>query len=380
MVLSPSYESSFHRPLVYWYQSFRCNLACKHCWVNSSPFVDTSKDLTTEEALATVQQLKDLQPSRVVLSGGEALLRRDILDIIGALITHRIDYVIESNGILITPKLVQLVKQGIIAGVSGYFSISLDGGTREAHEWNRGRHSFHLTLKGLEKLAQAGIPCTVQCVINRKNIDSISGLFEIAEDYPNITTLAFAVVNPIGRGQENFDQLGLHFEDYPRIFKLIHDLLQMYQSTPFILLKVPPAVIPPRLFSAFMSYLKEGRVGIMTSCSFPLLGILPDGTVTICALTREDEYLRLGNVKTDSLKRIWSSVKIQSLRQAYEEVKLTGVCANCVFNRICKGSCRAFAYDRFGSFTSPHPLCESFYKNGRFPEAYMKPPAKLAVA
>ena len=49
-----------YRPTVYWYPSFRCNLACKHCSVNSSPYVDTSNDLMFEQALAVVDQLKEL--------------------------------------------------------------------------------------------------------------------------------------------------------------------------------------------------------------------------------------------------------------------------------------------------------------------------------
>src|ERR1700752_162606 len=70
------------RPTVYWYPSFRCNLACKHCSVKSSPYVDTSKDLAFDEALTVVDQLKELNVGWVFLSGGDFLFRPDALKLL----------------------------------------------------------------------------------------------------------------------------------------------------------------------------------------------------------------------------------------------------------------------------------------------------------
>src|SRR5437762_781615 len=72
------------RPVIYWYLTFRCNLACTHCWVNSSPAVDTSGDLSTSQAMQVIEQMVDLRVSRVAMSGGEVLVRRDALEIIRA--------------------------------------------------------------------------------------------------------------------------------------------------------------------------------------------------------------------------------------------------------------------------------------------------------
>jgi radical SAM protein with 4Fe4S-binding SPASM domain len=320
--------------------------------------------LTTENALAVVQQLREYKASQVSLSGGEVLLRKDIEAILEALVSFRISFMVETNGILITDTVITIFKRALEQGVPACVGISLDGGTKEAHEWNRGYNTFYPALKGIEKAHKAGIKFAMQCVLNWHNIDSIPEFFKLAERFGS-PQLNFVFVNSIGRGQQNFGALGIPFGEYPRVFDLIHACISRYKST--ICLCVPPSVIQPRLLP---SLLKSGKIKLATTCSFPLLGVLPDGTISICALTAKDENLHLGNIKTDSLQDIWESAKIRQLRKTYEQGVLMGICSDCVFNHTCKGGCRAFAYQEGGSFTSPHPICHSFFKHGRFPKIY----------
>lgn len=356
MELNPRYISCDQSTVrgVYWYLSFRCNLACKHCWVNSSPNVDTSTDLTTEDALAAIQQLSGYKASRVALSGGEVLLRKDIEIILEALISSRLPFTIETNGILISDAFLSLLKRGSERGIGLALGISLDGGTKEAHEYNRGYNTFYPALEAIERTYKAGMKFGMQIVLNRHNIDSVPEFFKLAERFGS-PTLNFVFVNPIGRGRQNLAELGIPFEEYPRVFDLIHACVNRYKGT--IQLCVPPAVIPPRLLSSF---LRIGRVRLATTCSFPLLGILPDGGISICALTYKDEYLRLGNIKTDSLQDIWEGAKMRQVRETYKHCALMGICSSCVFKHACKGGCRAFAYQEGRSFMSPHPICVAF--------------------
>ncbi|MBT9167867.1 MAG: putative mycofactocin radical SAM maturase MftC [Syntrophomonadaceae bacterium] len=353
-----------HKPCVYWYFSFRCNLACKHCWVNSFPTVDTSNDLTTEEALAAMKKLRELNPMSLLLSGGEVLFRPDIYILLEGLIAHKLRCDIETNGILVNTRLVQLLRRGLDEGVEIAIHISLDGGTPEAHNWLRGRQAFERTMKGIAALREADIPVEIQCIINQKDIESIPRLFEIAEQY-TLRALKFGFVNPVGRGQQNYDQLGLHYDQYTKALWLIAQHLPSFKQK--VLLKVPPAIIPPTLMPRITS---AKNLKLITSCMFPLLGILPDGTVTICALTRGLEQVRFGNVKTDSLVEIWSRKEIALLRSQYERAVIKGICGNCIFRHHCKGSCRAYAFTEFGTFQEPHPLCTAFDRDGKFPSIY----------
>jgi len=361
------HTSSRFRPQVYWYLSLRCNLACKHCWVNSSPTVDTSTDLTTEEILAAMERLKEVDPSLVIFTGGEPLMRRDARQILRAVVNQRIPFSVETNGILLREEYIDLFRDALDRGVYCWISVSLDGGTAAAHEWIRGRGSFALTMRGLRRLKAAAIPFGVQCVVNKKNLSTIPNLFEIATDLEFNTEenlLAFVVVNPIGRGELAADELSIDYEEYQRAFQLIADGLERFAGG--VLIKVPPAAIPIRYLQRFMT---DPKVKFLTSCSFPLLGVLPDGTLSVCALTGRDGTLELGHISRDSLVDVVRR-RVEPLRQDYDRAHLTGICADCMFKHSCKGSCRAFAYSQFGSFIGAHPLCDALEKQGLFPDLY----------
>ncbi len=351
------------RPLVYWYLSFRCNLSCRHCWVNSSPYVDTS----TDQILDVSSRLVEVDPKMVILTGGEPLLRRDTPQILASFIDHGFSFSVETNGLLVGERYLNLFGDALDRGLQVWISVSLDGGTAQAHEWVRGRGSFKPTLRGLRKLKDVNVPFGVQCVVNKQNLLSIPELFAIADGLDfnaEDNLLAFVVVNPIGRGARDADELTLTFDEYQYAYHLIAEGLDSFRGS--VLIKVPPAAIPTRYLRKFMAH---PRVKFLTSCSFPLLGILPDGTLSVCALTGKEDSLVLGDAKSDSLADVVRS-RIEPLREEYENATLTGICADCVFRHSCKGSCRAFAYSEFGSFLGPHPLCDALDREGLFPDAY----------
>jgi radical SAM protein with 4Fe4S-binding SPASM domain len=356
------------RPTVYWYPSFRCNLACKHCSVNSSPNVDTSGDLTLEEALSVVGQLKELDAGWVILSGGEFLFRPDSLRLLEALIDAGINLGIESNGLLFTEDFVRLVQRGSSAGLQVNTTVSLDGGTSETHETLRGKNTFERTLRGMRFLADSGVRFSIQCVVNRTNVQSIPNLFaEASRLMPHLHYLIFAFLHPVGRGFELQNDMGLGMGDYREAYGLIAEGVRTFGGKTVV--KVPPAMIPPEYTTKLFGAGKQS--GCTTSCAFPTLGILPNGNVSICALTQNDSTVSFGNVKTDTLLDIWRRTRMDIVRRDYLSAeKLKGICSDCTFKHVCKGGCRAFAYDESGDLQAPHPLCDALDKRGEFPPIY----------
>src|SRR5262245_59201467 len=87
---SPRVEG-FARPyVVSWNLTYRCNLACEHCYldaggapqVGTENFADRS-ELGTDECFKVIDELAAFAPECVtILTGGEPLLRRDILEIV----------------------------------------------------------------------------------------------------------------------------------------------------------------------------------------------------------------------------------------------------------------------------------------------------------
>ncbi|MCL6630377.1 MAG: radical SAM protein, partial [Armatimonadetes bacterium] len=66
--------------LVFWETTSACNLRCVHC--RACPVEQRSPDdLSTDEAKAFIDQVSSFASPILVLSGGEPLVREDILDL-----------------------------------------------------------------------------------------------------------------------------------------------------------------------------------------------------------------------------------------------------------------------------------------------------------
>ncbi len=353
------------RPDVYWYLSFRCNLACQHCSVFSSPDVDTSEDLGTEDCMQVVEQMQELNVRCALMSGGEVLFRPDAIEIMQAVIDHDISVGLETNGLLITDAFIKFAQQ---ANERRKFNvcISVDGGTAETHDKVRGPNTFKRTIANLHRLKEANVPFDIQCILNHHNMSTIPNyLAEARALRPVIGQVQFGFLNPVGRGNEFIKEVGLRDDD---MFKIL-DMIQAEQPDfdGKILIKAPPAAVPPK----YLGLMERENVAGCKTCQFPLLGVLPNGDITICALSRDNDTIYYGNTKTDRLKDIWVKTRMDMLRSTYVAAdSLTGICGDCIWQKSCKGSCRAWAFEQGGSFESPFPLCASLDEAGLFPDAY----------
>lgn len=354
------------RPAIYWYLSFRCNLECTHCSVYSSPQVDTSGDLTTAQAMRVIDQMADLHVGGANVTGGEALLRRDALEIIRATTDRDIAVGLESNGILFTDRFAALAQE--LQGRRLFsVAISLDGGTAEAHDAIRGAGSFAKTVRGLRLIAGYGIKFSVQMVLTRANYHTLPQFYALATELsPSFESAQLALLNPIGRGIELMDTLGLRMSDIRAILATVKREKATYPGR--TVFKAPPALVPPEYLAMVF---QDDHVESQMSCQFPLLGVLPNGDVTICALSRDNDQLYFGNILSQNLKTIWEETRMGMLRSRYvSATDLTGICGDCVWKYSCKGGCRAWAYEDGGNFDAPLPLCTALAERGEFPRAY----------
>src|SRR6266498_2482328 len=121
----------FVRPyVVSWNLTYRCNLACEHCYldaggapqVGTENFADRS-ELGTEECFRVIDEIAAFAPECLtILTGGEPLLRRDILEIVRRAAERGLWVVVGTNGVSITENLARRLAE---AGARG-LSLSLD--------------------------------------------------------------------------------------------------------------------------------------------------------------------------------------------------------------------------------------------------------------
>jgi AdoMet-dependent heme synthase len=104
----------FARPYVIsWNLTYRCNLACEHCYLDAggTPLVGTENfadrsELGTEECFRVIDDIAAFAPECLtILTGGEPLLRRDILEIVRRAAERDLWVVVGTNGVRITENL-----------------------------------------------------------------------------------------------------------------------------------------------------------------------------------------------------------------------------------------------------------------------------------
>jgi MoaA/NifB/PqqE/SkfB family radical SAM enzyme len=119
-------------PVVVWNSTRTCNLNCIHCYMDSEA-KKYSGELTTEEAKQMIDDLADFKVPVLLFSGGEPLIRPDILELAEYAGSKGIRPTLSTNGTLISREVAQRIKD---IGV-GYVGISLDG-LREVNDKFRG--------------------------------------------------------------------------------------------------------------------------------------------------------------------------------------------------------------------------------------------------
>ena len=133
-------------PVVFWSVTQRCNLNCTHCYVD--------QDLTEmpfDEACMIIDQLSEAKNHILIFFGGEALLRKDIFDLMRYASKKNINVALASNGTLITAQMANRLKD---IGV-GYVQVSIDG-LKDVHEQIRGVDTFDKAISAIKNCVNEG--------------------------------------------------------------------------------------------------------------------------------------------------------------------------------------------------------------------------------
>ena len=335
----------------------RCNLRCKYCFYADE--MAASRDLPTDTWLSFFDELGRLGVMDVCLTGGEALSRPDIFDLIDSVIANRMRYTILSNGTLINEQLIKKFEVGKRRSRLDQFQISIDGSRPEVHNLSRPK-SFQRALRGLRLVKEAGFPATVRVTINKHNLndlDDIAGLLLEKVGLPSFSTNeAF----PMGAGCQNREQVSLNAIEMRQAMETISRLQEKYPGC-LTALAGPQAkmITYAEMEHARSTGEKSSRfqMGYLTGCGciFSKISILHDGTIVPCHLL---DHSRLGNITKDSLQDIWLQHPIlKSLRErrAIPMQQVTG-CETCEWAAYCNGSCPGLAQQLTGDYNRANPF------------------------
>jgi radical SAM protein with 4Fe4S-binding SPASM domain len=138
---------------LFWESTLRCNLRCQHCG-SSCEAHSPVRELTPDEILRLVDEVaEDFDARRIFVSitGGEPLLRPDLVAVVERMTRHGMRSCIVSNGTLLGAcEAARLFDAGMRT-----ITISIDG-TREQHEAVRGKGTYRKSLAALTRAREAG--------------------------------------------------------------------------------------------------------------------------------------------------------------------------------------------------------------------------------
>jgi pyruvate-formate lyase-activating enzyme/predicted phosphodiesterase len=141
-----------------------CNIACSHCYIESSPTNDRLAYLTLAEMQAYLDEIaRDHLPTEEIgFTGGEPFMNPDMLAMLEACLARGLRVLVLTNAMRPMQRLkAKLLDLNRRLGAKLTIRVSLDHYTRELHEEERGADTWQPSLDGFKWLAANGFTIAV---------------------------------------------------------------------------------------------------------------------------------------------------------------------------------------------------------------------------
>lgn len=334
MEINKNIDSSLH--YVLWEVTQKCNLKCIHCRADASPDKKEKIIIKGKKAFELIDEIKKLGAPTLALTGGEPLLRKDLIDIIKYANKQGVPVRIQSNGLLLTERLAsQLKNLGILS-----FGIGLDGPNAEIHDRIRNKKgAFKKAIKSIKLLKSKNIKVHVEYTITKINYNELTGTLDLLESLNVDTFLARAAIFA-GRANANNSIFRISNIEYK---KILEQICSERQNRKILLNSQDPLYHLSDKQS--MERLKEygditsGKVLSGCTVGLNMAHIHSNGEVGVCTFLPD---LIIGNIFKKSFSQIWEErARINEINR-FMKREYNGACKNCSDRFIC-GGCRARA-------------------------------------
>jgi 12,18-didecarboxysiroheme deacetylase len=346
------------KPVVVWNVTRACNLDCIHCYARA---VKESKEreLSHEQGVALLDDLADFGVPVVLFSGGEPLVRADLLDLARYAVKRGMRAVISTNGTLIDQEKARKLKD---IGLS-YVGVSLDG-MEEVNDRFRGKKgAFQKAMEGIRNCQKVGLKVGLRFTINRMNAQEIPRIFDLLEAH-DIPRVCFYHLVYSGRGSELVEQ-DLSHQETRRAVDLIIDrtrdlhergiteevlTVDNHADGPYVYLRMVKENDPRAPEVLELLQMNEGNnSGRGFGC------VSWDGSVHADQFWR---HHRFGNVLERPFSEIWTDLSDPLLARLKDKKRyVNGRCARCHWLDICGGNFRVRAEAVAGDIWAPDPAC-----------------------
>jgi len=301
------------KPLVISFEvTLSCNANCVHCDLGGR--IKNESRIPPEKYR---EMIRYYRPAVIQLSGGEPLLREDLIEVVKATkINQYFPYtILVTNGWLLTKENYTTLRE---AGVN-QFSVSLDFPDKRHDEFRKLKGLFNKLDRTLPELSAMGYSDIVlNTAITNANITELERITEVAKRWG--VELSFSIYTPLRTGERKF------VLKEKSMIQLAEEIFSKSKrkEEPFDVV-----INSPSNLDGILKFIKDGFI---PNCSAGRLFMVvrPDGTLNPCSLHRIDFKSQRDMLKEftsinqcgECFVSIRSYVELPFIRLAWENLTL----------------------------------------------------------
>lgn len=333
--------------------SSRCNERCIHCYIPNGK-KNAGFDMPLAKVKKILDEFAEMGGLHVTLSGGEAFLHKNLMEIVRYCREKDLKISILSNLISLKDEHIPVLKECNLSLIQ----VSLYSVEPEVHDMiTTVKGSCKKTMAAIEKLVAADIPVQISCPIMKANKDSYVGVVEYGNKFSIKVQIDYTIMARADFSTDNLDQRLSMDEKEKLLREIIEKDIEYRKGT---LKQIPQSEAMILDFEKFKQQPLCG-VGYDNCC------ITANGDVYPCAGWQS--YV-LGNVFKQSLREIWeSSERIKFLRKTTQasfpkclECEAFDFCARCLV--------RNYNESNGDMFKIPQAFCDEAFLLKRLVEEY----------
>ena len=316
-------DNNFPLRVLYWESTLRCNAYCEFCGSRCGD-TDCSNELSKEEICRVFKQIAeryDASQIMINVSGGEPLMRHDLIEIMQYAVSLGYHWGLVTNGMLLTEEIINKLKHTDLKTIS----ISIDG-LQETHDSLRGvKGGLNAVLHNIRLLSEASFLETIMIttVVSKKNITELDNIKELLKTLP-IHSWRVCSVDPIGRASNDYGLL-LNQEQIHYVYDYIQHCRHEF--------------MPYSVTTSCSHYLGKYEFEVrpfpfQCNAGKTVGSILANGDIFVCSNVPRVPELIQGNVRTDNFVEVWEN-GFSYFRNP--ESRHTGKCAECMHYVQCQG-------------------------------------------
>jgi len=296
--------------------TYRCNLACGKCYRDCGA-KQTTRELSTQQWKTILDRLWKIGIPQTVFTGGEPLLREDIVELVKAAELFVTGLV--TNGTLLAPVAEQLRDASL-----DYVQVTLESSDAQVHNAMVGADfdAFAQTVAGIKACLDLGMFVSTNTTLTQRNYQGFLQLLRFAQSI-GLKDVSCNTLICSGRGVRAKETEGLR----PDVLRgVLEEAVGLARELGLNLQWFSPTCY---------RHLNPLELGLgAKGCSAAAYNMLtqPDGSVLPCQSWPDT----VGNMMTDDWPTIWNNPTCVKLRN---HGFASAECSGCEHNDTCGGSC-----------------------------------------